>query len=248
MEYHNRLLNGVKNTLGRWFDVSIVLLVLFASLGVIEPAKAENGLSDGRESVSLRLQAEGWVVTDHGDVAIEIDLAVPAGHLNQSRSAATDALLMVSPKANWRVVDFRKLKDEAGFERWWIAAEACLPEAVLAELPQRLENASQPGLSLRLRSLNYQPSVAEIEAARARLRVQIYETAKAELARLNEVFGSDRFTLGTIDLDPDFGLVRPMTRDVASKRVFNAPEATPALGGQMARRLVLTALVELVVE
>jgi hypothetical protein len=81
-------------------------------------------------------------------------------------------------------------------ERWQLQAEIRTLQARLPGLQAKAEKLSKPGLHVFL-AIDWTPSVAEIEAAKAKARLAIYQRAVDEVKRLNERLG---FTYRVADI------------------------------------------------
>lgn len=151
------------------------------------------------DQVVLRLSAEGWVESDTARVSVGIDAALPGAEAASVRDDMNAALDRLAADAAWRFVRFDRFRDDSGLERWTATAEARLAETALDGLAARAEQASRPGLQLRVQDVDFSPTLAEIEAVQARLRSEIYARAGEELQRLNAAFPDQGYRVATID-------------------------------------------------
>jgi len=199
--------------------------------------------------VRLEIVEEEWVETTTATVQLAADLAVEAGTFGTARASLEEKLAGFVPDVDWRIVDFRKLRDDAGFERWRVIAEARVPEAALADLPNKAKDASVPGSALSVSSVDYTPTLAEREATVAELRARIYARAAAELAVLNKVFPDRNFRIHGLQMAPDF---RPQPRPAMLMRAESTQAADAAMskGGGLAgaEKATVAATVELAAE
>lgn len=201
------------------------------------------------DEVTLEISVEAWVETRTATVRMAADLAVEAGGFGVARAELVTALQGLDAGAEWRIVDFGKLGDDAGFERWRVVAEARVPEAAVAELGSKAKAATRPGRSLAVEAIDYTPTRAEREAVVERLRAEIYGQVAKEAAALNAAFPDRRFRVRMIDLAPGF---RPEPRQMmATMRAEAAPKAADAAGwlagsekAVVTARVILAAAVE----
>lgn len=199
------------------------------------------------DEVTLELSVEDWVETDTATVRVAADLAVEAGRFGAARQDLVTTLQGFGTGAEWRIVDFGKLGDDAGFERWRLVAEARLPEAALAELAGKATAATKPGRALSVASIEYTPTLEERETVIDRLRVRVYDRVAREIAALNGAFGDRGFRIRTIDFTSGF---RPQPRMMTMARAEGVPagaaKSADAGGGLAgAEKATLTARVTL---
>jgi hypothetical protein len=208
------------------------------------PAIDRQGAAD--DGVMLELSVEDWVETDTATVRLGADLAVEAGKFGAARQDLVATLQGFGTGAEWRIVDFGKLGDDAGFERWRLVAEARVPEAALAELAGKAREATRPGRALSVASIEYTPTLAEREAVVDRLRARIYGRVARELAALNGAFADRDFRIRMIDFTTGF---RPQPRMMTMARAEQAGGAMKMAdaGGGLAgaEKATLTARVTL---
>lgn len=184
------------------------------------PVVERQGAAD--DEVVLELVVEDWVETDTATVRIGADLAVEAGRFGAARQDLVATLKGFGAGAAWRIVDFGKLGDDAGFERWRLVAEARVAEAALAELAGKAKEATRPGRALSIASIEYTPTLAEREAVVDRLRATIYGRVAREITALNAAFAGRDFRVRMIDFTTGF---QPQPRMMTMARAEAAPQA-----------------------
>lgn len=222
--------------------VSALLLVAAPLLGA-PPVRAHE-LPPPQDRIVLMLEAEGWVSAARPRVTAGVDAALRSAEAGDLRARVREVLGQLAP-AEWRITDVSRAVDEAGLERWHVTAEARLEEAALGGLQERAEQASTPGLQIRIETIDFSPSEAERAARRAELRADLYRQVKAEIALLAEIYPDRRFRVGAIDfVTPQ----PPMPVPMAEMRAMAAPEmkaADMAPGFDVSQHLRLSAQVTL---
>lgn len=191
-----------------------------------EPAQVERqGPAD--DEVVLELTVEDWVETRTATVRIAADLAVESGRFGAARQDLVETLQGFGTGAEWRIVDFGKLGDDAGFERWRLVAEARVPEAALSELAGKARQATRPGRALGVESIDYTPTLAEREAVLDRLRAQLYARVAKEIEALHKAFPDRRFRVRSL-------LMGTLHRPVPQMMTMARGEAMSAGAAKMA--------------
>lgn len=195
------------------------------------------------DTVSLSLEAEDWVKTETARVSLIVDAAGSGAEASQLRPELLKAAAAVADKAEWRILRLDRRQDEAGLDRWQAELEARLPEAQLTGLADRAKKVSRPGLQVRIGGVAFDPTLAETEAVRSRLREELYGKVTAELGRLAKVFPDRQFRVAGIDFSEE-----PMPK-LMSSRMAMAPargmEAADLVEEGVQEKLHLTARVTL---
>lgn len=198
------------------------------------------------DQVVLTLSAEDWVESDTARVTVAIDAALPGTDAAGVRSEMLAALDRLAPDAEWRFVRFDRGRDQSGLERWSAAAEARLPEAGLGGIEGRADEASRPGLQVRIENTDFSPTLSETEAIRARLRQEIYLRAGEELERLNNTFPDRAYRVANIDfVNPPYRPVEPRTEMMMARP---APAAAADVAGGLAVSEKLTVSAQVVLQ
>ncbi len=162
------------------------------------PVLAQSDVPPVMDEVSFQVTAERWVMAERAKVLVQINAAGEGSGAAGVRESMLSALTALSDTAEWRFTRFDRRLDQAGLEQWFAMAEARLPETALDGLADRAKSSSRPGLQLSLANVDFDPTLAEMEEARAALRAEIYGRARAELERLNAGFDDRVFRLGQI--------------------------------------------------
>jgi predicted secreted protein len=211
--------------------VKHLLVAAYLSLLAL-PAAAQIAPNPIQDQVVLNLAVEDWVPTQTARVVLNAEAAIQGADAGKTR----DELLAAAKKAaagEWRIVRFDRSTDQAGLERWSASLETRLAESALGGLADRAKQSSRPGMQLTVGQIDFTPTLAESEAARAKLREQLYKRATEELQRLNAVAGDRKFRVARID----FGTVqmqRPMAMARATMdKAMPAPNFAPANGAEM---------------
>lgn len=154
-------------------------------------------------NVELQLQAEQWVSTNTALVSVSADATLDKTNtLTQTREQLLKKFAELADNTTWNITTFTTSQSESGLEQMHVDAQARLQESKLTNLREKLKNLSKPGLTLRIGSIDFSPSLAEFETAKANLRSMIYSDAKNEAARLNKVYPDQNYKLYSIVFQP----------------------------------------------
>lgn len=226
----------------------LILLVLFSFLSVAVRADDmpmhRMGTMDDR--VEFTLAAEDWVTTKTARADINVEAAVSGATAGNTRAEMMKALGELA-KADWRLVSFNRNQDQTGLERWSATFEARLPENELSGLDENAKKLSKAGMQLSVATIDFSPTLEEMEAARGAVRAQIYKMANDQLAALNSALPGHNYRIALIDFTGMEGM--PMLKSqlalpgVMHTMAMAASESAPSL--ERSEKVTLTARVVL---
>lgn len=203
-------------------------LISFVVLGmaIATPVLAQNDNSNpALNNVSYQLSAEQWANTATANVTVSLDASLDKIGLSNLSTYVLKNLNAIEPNPNWHIVQFTRNQDKSGLETVHIEAQARIPSGNLAALRDKAKNLSKQGETYSISDIDFSPSMDEIEVAHTAARSAIYDKAKQEVARLNQVYPDQHFFLNSIQFMP--APVAP----VAYAKVTMA-EAPPGEGAQ----------------
>jgi hypothetical protein len=180
-------------------------LTIIAALSLVAPlAAAQNSgpiiaYPPQNDTVSLSLALEDWVETQSARTELAINASLPGSDAGKARSSMLDAVKTLAQGAEWRFTSFDRSQDASGLEHWQAVLEARLPEAKLGGLADRAKQASKPGLQINVQNVDFTPTLAETETARAKLRSEMYKKVNEALAQLNQVEPDRKYRIARID-------------------------------------------------
>jgi len=189
----------------------------FAQTGPIVAYPPQN------DTVTMPLMLEDWVKTDTARTELAVDASLPGSDAGKVRSDILAAVKSLSQGAEWRFTTFDRNQDVSGLEHWHAVIEARLPESQLGGLSDRAKQASKPGLQVKVQTVDFSPTLAEVEAEKAKLRVEMYKKVNEALAELNQAEPDRKYRIMRIDFTtpPTVSPVHPM---MARAMAAPAPE------------------------
>lgn len=228
-----------------------LLLVALLALFFAVPASAEDYVPD--DVIQLDLSVEGFVTTQTANITATVDAAITDDKAASARAEMQKAVTNLAKPAigEWRLVGFNRSQDQTGLTRWQATYEARVAEAALAGINERAQKLSKAGMQIRIMNTDFTPTLAESEAKRAELRIELYKRAQEELARINAQFPNRGYRLMAVDFSGG-GMAMPFARPMMIKAArmeamamnmdAGAGGAAPA-SAEVAQRLTLTAMV-----
>lgn len=149
--------------------------------------------------ITMQLSAEQWVSTQTAKVTVTIDASLDKNRLATIHQDILKNLNKISNKAPWQITAFNRTPAQSGLENLQAIAQIRLPEVELANLREQAKAVSKPGENYSITNIEFTPSLADMELARAMLRAHIYTQAKAELVEINKIFPNSNFYLHNIN-------------------------------------------------
>lgn len=218
----------------------LFLILIFFSLVSIAQTDATTNAS-----IILQLQNEQWVTTNTAEVVIGIDATLDKLGLLQARDDILKKLATLA-KADWHLTDFNQMQNESGLEQLHVAATARVPEALLTNLRDQAKTLSKPGLTFHVLAINFSPSLAEMENAKAILRSELYTIAQDEVIRLNKVSHDQKYIIHSINFAEAQPLPPvPMNSYIALAGDSNVKTKSAATVLAVSTKIQMTATVEL---
>lgn len=172
-------------------------LSLAAFLFSTAPVQAEEGYKPD-DRVSFMLSTEGWATTTTARVTVSVDAAVSGAAAGNARAEMQKAVGTIA-KADWRLTDFSRSQDTTGLERWNASFEARIAESELGGIHDAAKKASKAGMQLTVQEVAFDPTLAEVEAVKARLRADLYKQANDQLATINATIPGRAYRITAID-------------------------------------------------
>lgn len=188
-------------------------LSLAAFLFSAAPVLAEEGYKPD-DHVSFTLSTEGWATTTTARVTVSVDAAVSGAAAGNARAEMQKSVGTIA-KADWRLTDFARSQDTTGLERWNASFEARIAESELGGIHDAAKKASKAGMQLTVQEVAFDPTLAEVEAVKAKLRADLYKQANDQLATINAAIPGRAYRITGIDFMNNNMPMPPMMRPMA---------------------------------
>jgi|TARA_R100000455_G_scaffold30322_1_gene21269 hypothetical protein len=152
-----------------------------------------------QDQVVLNLTSEGWVKTDTARVSVLVELVQQEESAEELKKQIDASLLSLAKDVDWRITSSRQQLDQTGLNRWYVTAEARIPEAGIDGLQDRAKESSKPGYKVSVSDVDFTPSLEEFEKLYADLREKVYQQALDEVERLNKVMPGADYHVKKVD-------------------------------------------------
>lgn len=218
-----------------------MMALVFCMISTLALAIADNQPTKPPLSmVSMQLYAEGWVDTTEAKITVNVNAAVNSDGLAAVRETIQNQLNQIA-KAQWRITQFQRQRDNAGLDRVMIQAEARVPEAELNNVSETVKKLSKPGQQFDVLDIDFTPSNTAVETAKDKVRKSIYQMANDELTRLNELNQDYPYQIFQIDFIDTSVQPEPLmmaNRKLAASAQVAAPEIAVSGKIEMNARVV----------
>jgi len=195
------------------------------------------------DKVAFQVSAKQWVTTKTALLSVNINATLSDADLVKARADIMNSLNTIA-KGEWHLIQFDRSQDSSGLEKLFVLAQARIDQASLTEIYQKAKSVSKPGATYEIGTVEFKPSLAEMQGVQTQLREQLYQLANAELARINKVYTGQNYSLnnlvfadGDIAQQPKVYQAREMMNTMAMPAA-----APPAL--MVSNEVTMTAIVE----
>ena len=160
------------------------------------------------DRVIFDVSAEDWVNTKTARVTVSVEASVGGNTAGTMRAAMAKAVNDLV-KADWRLVSFNRDQDPSAMERWSAEYEARVQETDLSGLYENAKKLSKAGMQLSVSSIDFSPTLDEMQSAYGQLRAKIYKMAGEQLAALNASLPGRPYRIALINFTGDNEVVMP---------------------------------------
>lgn len=204
-------------------------------------AYAKGGMRVPLNKVIYRVTAEQWVTTDIARVIVSVSATMDKSGLAKASAGIVSNLNRIA-KGEWHITRFNRSQDSSGLERISVQAEARIPEKMLATVRSGAKSVSRPGATYRIINIDFTPSNTEVEKVREKVRASLYNTIKAELQQLNQVYPNQKFMVYRVNFLRGAKLRARYASKQAVQRSMLAMAESPA-AISVSNKVKMTALV-----
>lgn len=193
------------------------------------------------DTVELHMAAKEWVSTQTALLTVSLNATLTSGDLVKARADILDKLSKIAP-GSWHLIQFDRSQDGSGLEKLMVQAQARVAQTQLTHVYQNAKAVSKPGETYSVVSLEFKPSLEDVQQVRVALRERLYQQVQDELVRLNTRYDGQHYSLNKlVFVEGDDVPSEPKARGMMMAAAQGV--ATPAL--TISNELVMTVFVEL---
>jgi len=171
------------------------IISVILAIALIFPAySAEPTSKMNVDKIMFQIASKKWVSTKTALLKIQINATLSNTDLVQARNDMMKQLNKIA-QTDWHLTKFDRSQDSSGLEKLWVTAEARVPQQALNKVYQNAKSVSKPGVKYSVSSIEFKPSLQEIQSVRAKLRESLYQQVNAELQRINKNYSQQNYSL-----------------------------------------------------
>ena len=174
----------------------IWIFIIFGAISCAEPISAQSTQLT-LDTITFQLSAKQWLSTTTALLKININVSLANSDLNKARINIMEQLGNICA-GEWHLTQFERSTDSSGLEKLYVQAQVRTDQTTLASVYQKTRAISKPGASYEISSIEFSPSLAEIEKIRQQLRENLYQQTHDELVSLNKIYKNQNFSLNSL--------------------------------------------------
>lgn len=157
--------------------------------------------------ISLQVSAEQWATTKTARVVVGVDASLDQAGLDKLQSDVVANLNKMAKETEWRITVNQRSQEQSELEKVHLEVEARVAESDLTSLRSKARALTKPGVKYTIITIDYTPTLAEMETVRDQLRQTIYRKITNELAGLNKAYPDQTYyvhqiTFNSADVAP----------------------------------------------
>lgn len=183
------------------------------------------------DKVMFQISAKQWVSTQTALLSVNVNATLTNADLVKARADIMNMLGKIAA-GEWHLTQFDRSQDSSGLEKLYVAAQARVPQASLTNIYQNAKNVSKPGATYEINSVEFKPSLEEVQQVKSQLRERLYQQVKDELSRLNKVYPTQNYSLNRLFFfDGEVGPIPPKAYQAREMNtmMLTAAAAAPTL-------------------
>jgi len=190
------------------------------------------------DKVEFQIVAKQWITTQTALLTININATLTNADLVKTRSDIMEKLSKIAG-GEWHLIQFDRSQDSSGLEKLYVAAQARVAQPSLTNIYQNAKSVSKPGAHYEISSIEFKPSIEEVQQVRMQLREKLYAQVRDELTRINKVYSGQNYSLNYLIFTEGDQVPIPLARNQTMANAMVMPAAAPSL--TVSNELTMTA-------
>ncbi len=194
------------------------------------------------DKINFQLSSKLWVSTQAALLSVSVNASLNSSDVVKARGDMLEKLAKIAP-GDWHIIQFDRFQDNSGLEKLAVTAQARINQNQLAHLYDKAKAVSKPGEIYQITGIEFKPDLVEIQKAKAVLRQTLNQQIQQELARLNQTYTEQHFTVSAIEYQDERGpgpmQEQPMLMATGTRTQHPGPASLA-----VSNELVMTAVVE----
>jgi hypothetical protein len=191
------------------------------------------------DEVNFQVTEKQWVTTQTALLMVNINVTLSDADLVKARTEIMGKLDKIA-SGDWHLTTFDRSQDSSGLEKLFVQAQARVKQESLTHIYQQAKAVTKPGASYEIANVEFKPSLDEVQQVKTALREKLYQKARDEMARLNQIYPGQTYTINQVMFDDGDAMPRPKSSR-ATEGLVSYAAAAPSL--TVSNELVMTAMV-----
>lgn len=149
--------------------------------------------------INIVVNVEDWISSQEADVQLTVNMAVDDGM--DTKAVIEQAFDEILKGNDWKVIDLTQFEDSTKMTKLNATIYARLDEQLLSNLEDYIKEIIKPGLQIQVSSIDFTPTLAEMEDFNHKLRKEVYDKIKDEIALLHEVNSGQKWRVGQVSFN-----------------------------------------------
>lgn len=196
------------------------------------------------DKVSFQVSAKQWVSTHTALLDVNINSTLTNADLVRARAEIILNLNKITA-GDWHLLEFNRAQDTSGLEKLFVHAQVRVDQQALTDIYQHAKEVSKPGAQYTVSSIEFKPSLEEVQSARVAIRQQLYQQVNEEIARMNKAYPEQHYSVNNLTFVEDNNT--PIAPMAMQAKAFNALAMSSAVASaplSVSNELVIMAVVE----
>lgn len=194
------------------------------------------------DKITFQTSAKQWVSTESALLSVNINVTLNNADLVKARADIMSSLNKIA-QGDWHLLEFDRSQDSSGLEKLFVQAQVRVKQSSLTDIYQNAKTVSKPGAQYTINTVEFKPSLEEVQAVRAAIRKQLYQQVGEEMERMNKAYPNQSYSVSNIQFVDGTNTQPPVAYQAKTMNAM-AMEASAPAPLAVSNELILTAFVE----
>jgi hypothetical protein len=192
------------------------------------------------DKIVFQTSAKQWVSTQTALLSVNINVTLNNANLVKAREDIMGSLAKIA-QGDWHLLEFDRSQDSSGLEKLSVQAQVRVNQNLLTDIYKNAKSVSQPGAQYTVNTVEFKPSLEEIQTVRSAVRKQLYQQVNDELAQMNKAYPTQNYSVSNLVFIEGDNPQPPVAYQAKTMNLMMAGSSVPIA---VSNELVLTAMVE----
>lgn len=195
------------------------------------------------DKITFQTSARQYVSTQSALLTVDVNVTLNNADIVKTRTEVVDSLNKIA-QGDWHLTQFERSQDSSGLEKLYVQAQTRVAQRSLVDIYQKAKTISKPGIQYTVNSVEFKPSLEEIQAVKASIRKELYQQVSDELGRINKVYPNQNYSVNNIIISDGENPQMPVAYQAKTMNTMVLASGSPPAPVTVSNELVITAFVE----